>query len=69
MAEIFKYLDEFDCCEPCVLLERIKNTFQLSYIQAQDIYKKWKSDYMKPKTKVDMNKTGGWRKKRGQKFI
>lgn len=63
MAEIFKYLDEFDYCEPSVLLEGIKNTFELSFIQAQDIYRKWKSDYMRPKTKVDMNKAGGWRRK------
>ena len=61
MAEIYKYLDEYDVYEKDVLIERIVNYFDLSLFEAYNIYKNWKSEYMKPKIEIDLNLKGGWR--------
>lgn len=58
IKEIYEYLDEHDGYVPEVLIQRIKNMFDLSLINAIDIYFDWKKKYMLPKVKVDYSTKG-----------
>lgn len=56
--EIHEFLDEHDNVVPEVLIQRIRNTFDLSLTKAKDMYFDWKKKYMIPKVKVDYSTKG-----------
>lgn len=53
IKKIHKYLDEHDNCIPEALVSKIKEDFNLSLIEALEIYLSWKKQYLVPKIKVN----------------
>lgn len=57
--EIYQFIDGRDNIDPIVIIESVINYFSLTKVQAINVYREWKEDYMKPKLAISRKK-GRW---------
>lgn len=51
--EVYQFIYERDNIDPTVIIESIINYFSITRVQAINVYREWKEQYMKPKVKLD----------------
>ena len=58
--EVYQFINERDDVDPVVIIESVINYFSITKVQAINVYKEWKKEYMKP-TFLIPRKKDRWR--------